>query len=71
MTELEGKMYFMHQVKWHPCLPDGVQKLINDKLGNISKEYKRFVSWLKSFVRYGGHKIRNFKLFCWIHCWSD
>ncbi|KAK9512691.1 hypothetical protein O3M35_001063 [Rhynocoris fuscipes] len=23
------------------------------------------------FMRYGGHKIRNFELLCWQHCWSD
>ncbi|KAK9506843.1 hypothetical protein O3M35_008705 [Rhynocoris fuscipes] len=32
MTELERKMCFMHQVKWHPCLADGAQKLIKAKL---------------------------------------
>ncbi|KAK9499869.1 hypothetical protein O3M35_002822 [Rhynocoris fuscipes] len=41
MTDLERKMYFMLQVKWQPCLPDGAQKLIKAKLGNISKEYKK------------------------------
>ncbi|KAK9503690.1 hypothetical protein O3M35_010197 [Rhynocoris fuscipes] len=71
MTELEGKMYFMHQVKWHPCLADGAQKLIKSKLDNIRMEYKKFLSWLKPFLRYGGHKICNFELFCWQHCWSD
>ncbi|KAK9506677.1 hypothetical protein O3M35_008569 [Rhynocoris fuscipes] len=60
MTELEGKMYFMHQVMWHPCLPDGAQILINAKLGNISKEHKKFLSWLKPFLRYGGHKFTTF-----------
>ncbi|KAK9500329.1 hypothetical protein O3M35_001611 [Rhynocoris fuscipes] len=34
-------------------------------------EYKKFLSWLKPFLRNGGHKIRNFELFCWQHCWSD
>ncbi|KAK9511968.1 hypothetical protein O3M35_000519 [Rhynocoris fuscipes] len=71
MTVLEGKMYFMHQVMWHPCLPDGAQKLIKAKLGNTSKECKKFLSWPKPFLRYGGHKISNFELFCWQHCWAD
>ncbi|KAK9501387.1 hypothetical protein O3M35_012122 [Rhynocoris fuscipes] len=71
MTELEGKMYFMHQVMWHPCLPDGGQKLIKAKLDNFSKEYKKFLSWLKPFLRYGGHKICKFQLFCWQHSWFD
>ncbi|KAK9507478.1 hypothetical protein O3M35_007330 [Rhynocoris fuscipes] len=71
MTELEGKMYFTHQVMWHLCLPDGAQKLIKAKLGNISKEYKKFLRWLKPFLRYSGYKICNFELFCWQHCWSD
>ncbi|KAK9504097.1 hypothetical protein O3M35_010514 [Rhynocoris fuscipes] len=34
-------------------------------------EYKKFLSSLKPFSRYGGHKIRNFELFCWQHCRSD
>ncbi|KAK9501764.1 hypothetical protein O3M35_012435 [Rhynocoris fuscipes] len=34
-------------------------------------KYKKILSWLKPFFRYGGHKIRNFELFCWQHCWSD
>ncbi|KAK9502343.1 hypothetical protein O3M35_011133 [Rhynocoris fuscipes] len=71
MTELERKMCFMHQVKWHPCLADGAQKLIKAKLDNIRKEYKEFLRWLKPFLIYGGHKICNFVLFCWQHCWSD
>ncbi|KAK9510901.1 hypothetical protein O3M35_005579 [Rhynocoris fuscipes] len=29
------------------------------------------LSWLKPFLRYGGHKIRNFDVFCWQHCWFD
>ncbi|KAK9505704.1 hypothetical protein O3M35_009695 [Rhynocoris fuscipes] len=65
MTELERNMCFMLQRKWHPCLADGTQKLIKAKLGNIRREYKKFSSWLKSFLRYGGHKICNFVLFCW------
>ncbi|KAK9502004.1 hypothetical protein O3M35_012618 [Rhynocoris fuscipes] len=71
MTELERKMCFIHQVKWHPCLADCAQKLIKSKLSNIRMEYKKFLSWLKPFLRYGGHKICNFVLFCWQHCWSD
>ncbi|KAK9503767.1 hypothetical protein O3M35_010258 [Rhynocoris fuscipes] len=34
-------------------------------------KYKKILSWLKPFLRYGGHKICNFELFCWQHCWSD
>ncbi|KAK9508153.1 hypothetical protein O3M35_007876 [Rhynocoris fuscipes] len=71
MTELERKMCFMRQVKWHPCLADSAQKLIKTKLSNIRREYKKFLSWLNPFLRYGGHKIYNFVLFCWKHCWSD
>ncbi|KAK9506570.1 hypothetical protein O3M35_008474 [Rhynocoris fuscipes] len=71
MTELEGKMYFMHQVKWLPRLANGSQKLIKSKLDNIKMEYKKFLSWLKLFLRYAGHKIYNFELFCWQHSWSD
>ncbi|KAK9507143.1 hypothetical protein O3M35_007059 [Rhynocoris fuscipes] len=71
MTTLEGKMYFMHQVMWQTCLPDDGQKLIKAKLDNISKEYKKFLSWLEPFLRYGGHKICNFQLSCWQHCWTD
>ncbi|KAK9506366.1 hypothetical protein O3M35_008318 [Rhynocoris fuscipes] len=71
MTELERKICFMHQVKWHPCLADGAQKLIKAMLGNISKEYKKNLSWLKPFLRYDGHNICNFVVFFWQHCWSD
>ncbi|KAK9507812.1 hypothetical protein O3M35_007586 [Rhynocoris fuscipes] len=60
-------MCFMHQVKWHPCLADGAKKLIKAKLGNIRREYKKFLSSLKPFLRYGGHKICNFELLCWQH----
>ncbi|KAK9504628.1 hypothetical protein O3M35_010919 [Rhynocoris fuscipes] len=62
MTELERKMCFMHQVKWHPYLADIAQKLIKSKLSNIRMEYKKFLSRLKPFLRYGGHKIRNCSL---------
>ncbi|KAK9503207.1 hypothetical protein O3M35_011825 [Rhynocoris fuscipes] len=64
-------MCFVLQVKWQPCSADGAQKLIKSKLGNIRMEYKKFLSWLQPFLRYGGHKIRNFELLCWQHCWSD
>ncbi|KAK9499611.1 hypothetical protein O3M35_002626 [Rhynocoris fuscipes] len=64
-------MCYVQQVKWHPCLFDGFQKLNKAKLDNIRKEYKRFFSWLKPFLRYGGLKICNFVLFCWQHCWSN
>ncbi|KAK9508598.1 hypothetical protein O3M35_006125 [Rhynocoris fuscipes] len=46
-------------------------KLIKFKLDNIRMEYKKNLSWLKPFLRYGVHKICNFELFCWQHCWSD
>ncbi|KAK9505574.1 hypothetical protein O3M35_009593 [Rhynocoris fuscipes] len=71
MTELERKMCFMHKVKWHLCLADGTQKLITAKLSNFRREYKKFLSWLKPFLRYGGHKVCNFVPFRWYHCWSD
>ncbi|KAK9510456.1 hypothetical protein O3M35_005241 [Rhynocoris fuscipes] len=34
-------------------------------------EYKKILSWLKPFLKYGGHKICNFELFCWQNCLSD
>ncbi|KAK9509282.1 hypothetical protein O3M35_006631 [Rhynocoris fuscipes] len=71
MTELERKICFMDQVRWHPCSVDDAQKLIKAKLSNIRREYKNLLSRLKPFLRYGGHKICNFELFCWQHCWSD
>ncbi|KAK9506736.1 hypothetical protein O3M35_008614 [Rhynocoris fuscipes] len=71
MTELERKMCFMHQMKWHLCPADSAQKLIKAKLCNIRMEYQIFVSWLKPFLRFGGQKICYFELFCWQHCWSD
>ncbi|KAK9503077.1 hypothetical protein O3M35_011723 [Rhynocoris fuscipes] len=61
----------MHQVKWHPCLADGAQKLIKAKLGSIRRKYQNFLSWLKPFLKYSGHKICKFELICWQHCWSD
>ncbi|KAK9511125.1 hypothetical protein O3M35_005746 [Rhynocoris fuscipes] len=64
-------MCFVLQVKWHPRLADGAQKLTKSKLDNIRMEYKKFLSWLKPFLRYVGHEIRNFELFCWQHCWSN
>ncbi|KAK9500233.1 hypothetical protein O3M35_001530 [Rhynocoris fuscipes] len=60
-------MRFALQMMWHPCLADGAQKLIKSKLDNIRMQYKKFIIWLKPFLRYGGHKIRNFELFCWQH----
>ncbi|KAK9512817.1 hypothetical protein O3M35_001150 [Rhynocoris fuscipes] len=71
MTELERKICFMLQLKSHPCLADSAQKLIKAKLSNIRREHKKFLSWLKPFLRYGGQKICNFELFCWQHCRSD
>ncbi|KAK9510420.1 hypothetical protein O3M35_005211 [Rhynocoris fuscipes] len=71
MAELERKMCFMHQVKCQAWLADCAQKLIKSKLDNIRMEYKKFLSWLKLFLRYDVHKIRNFELFCWQHCWFD
>ncbi|KAK9500156.1 hypothetical protein O3M35_001470 [Rhynocoris fuscipes] len=41
MIELERKMCFMHQVIWHPSLPYGTQKLIQAKVDNIRREYKK------------------------------
>ncbi|KAK9503757.1 hypothetical protein O3M35_010248 [Rhynocoris fuscipes] len=67
MTESERKMCFIHKVKWLPCLADGAQKLIKAKLSYIRREYKKLLSWLKPFLRYGGHKICNFEVFCWQH----
>ncbi|KAK9510091.1 hypothetical protein O3M35_004948 [Rhynocoris fuscipes] len=66
-------MCFMHQVKWHLCLGGCTQKLIKYNLNNIRMEYKKKkkLSWLKLFLRYGGHKIRNFVLFSWQHCLSN
>ncbi|KAK9496930.1 hypothetical protein O3M35_012879 [Rhynocoris fuscipes] len=61
-------MCFVLQVKWHPCLAYSAQKLIKSKLNNIRREYKKCLSWLKRFLRYCGHKICNFQLFCWQHC---
>ncbi|KAK9505476.1 hypothetical protein O3M35_009524 [Rhynocoris fuscipes] len=65
------KMCLALQMKWHPCLADGVQKLIKFKFGNIRMEYKIFLSWLKPFLKYGRHKICNFELFGWQHCYPD
>ncbi|KAK9498841.1 hypothetical protein O3M35_003397 [Rhynocoris fuscipes] len=64
MTELERKQCYMQLVKWHPCLTDGTQKLIKANLGNNRREYIKFLSWLKPFLRNGGHKICTFELFC-------
>ncbi|KAK9496483.1 hypothetical protein O3M35_013245 [Rhynocoris fuscipes] len=72
MTELERKMCFMHQVKWQPYSVDVAQKLIKAKLSNIRREYKKFLCWLKPFLKYGGYQIGNFELFCWQkHCCSN
>ncbi|KAK9510275.1 hypothetical protein O3M35_005095 [Rhynocoris fuscipes] len=71
MTEFERKICFMLKVKLQSFSADVAQKLIKSKLSNIRLEYKKFLSWLMLFLRYGGHKIRNFELFCWQHCWSD
>ncbi|KAK9507151.1 hypothetical protein O3M35_007064 [Rhynocoris fuscipes] len=71
MTELESKMIFVLQVKWYLCLVFVAQKLIKPKLGNIRMEYKKILSTLNPFLRYGVHKICNFELFCWQYCWSD
>ncbi|KAK9505497.1 hypothetical protein O3M35_009538 [Rhynocoris fuscipes] len=68
MTELQAKICFMPQVKWHPCLTDVAQNLIRSMLSNVSMKYKKFLCWIKLFLRYGGHKIRNFEMFCWQHC---
>ncbi|KAK9509263.1 hypothetical protein O3M35_006615 [Rhynocoris fuscipes] len=64
-------MCFVLYVKWHPCLVDVAQKLIMSKISNIRMEYKKILSRLKPFLRYGGQKIYNFELFCWQHYWSD
>ncbi|KAK9510377.1 hypothetical protein O3M35_005177 [Rhynocoris fuscipes] len=64
-------MCFMLQVKWHTCLADRTQKLNKANLSNIRRKYKTFSNWLKPFLRYSGHKICNFKLFCWQLCQSD
>ncbi|KAK9498877.1 hypothetical protein O3M35_003432 [Rhynocoris fuscipes] len=64
-------MCFVLQVKWHLCLTDVAQNLNKSKLSNIRMEYKTFLSWNKPFLKYGGHNICNFELFCWQHCWSD
>ncbi|KAK9512761.1 hypothetical protein O3M35_001114 [Rhynocoris fuscipes] len=64
-------MCFMYQMKWHPCLADVAQKEIKSKLSNIRMEYKKVLSWIKPFLRYGGHKVRNFEMSCWQNCWSD
>ncbi|KAK9499563.1 hypothetical protein O3M35_002584 [Rhynocoris fuscipes] len=50
MTELQRKMCFMHQVKWHPCLADGAQKLIKAKLSNIRREYKKIFKLAKAVL---------------------
>ncbi|KAK9511348.1 hypothetical protein O3M35_000016 [Rhynocoris fuscipes] len=71
MTELECKICFMHQMMSHPCLADVAQKLIKTKLSNIRMKYKKFLSWLKPFLRYDRQKICNFELFCWQHCLSN
>ncbi|KAK9499448.1 hypothetical protein O3M35_002480 [Rhynocoris fuscipes] len=42
-------------------------------IGNIKMEYKNFyLSWLQSFLRSAGYKIRNFVPFYRQHCycWS-
>ncbi|KAK9506213.1 hypothetical protein O3M35_008187 [Rhynocoris fuscipes] len=61
----------MLQMKWHSCLADIAQKLIKAELSKVKLEYTKFLSWLQPFLSYSGHKIRNFELFCWQHCWSD
>ncbi|KAK9498849.1 hypothetical protein O3M35_003405 [Rhynocoris fuscipes] len=71
MNELESKICFMLQVKWHPCSVDVGKKLIMSKLSYIRMEYKQFLSCLQLFLRYSGHKIRSFEQFCWQHCWFD
>ncbi|KAK9512671.1 hypothetical protein O3M35_001045 [Rhynocoris fuscipes] len=71
MTYLGRKICFILQVKWHKCLADGGQKLIKAKLSNIRRAYNKFLSWLKQFMRYCGHKIRKFDMLCLKHCWSD
>ncbi|KAK9501889.1 hypothetical protein O3M35_012527 [Rhynocoris fuscipes] len=53
-------MCFVLQMKWQPCLFDVAQKLIKSKLSNIRLEYKKYLSWLKPFLKHGGHKICNF-----------
>ncbi|KAK9512972.1 hypothetical protein O3M35_001271 [Rhynocoris fuscipes] len=51
MTELERKMFFMHQVKWHPCSPDGAQKQIKSKLSNIRMESKKNFELAKAVLK--------------------
>ncbi|KAK9501389.1 hypothetical protein O3M35_012124 [Rhynocoris fuscipes] len=65
MTELERKICFMLHVKLHPCVADVVQKLIKSKSSSIQLEYKNFLGWLHSFVRYGRQKIHNCERFYW------
>ncbi|KAK9500661.1 hypothetical protein O3M35_001886 [Rhynocoris fuscipes] len=35
------------------------------KLRILGCNTRKFSSRLKPYLRYGGHKIRNFELFCW------
>ncbi|KAK9510807.1 hypothetical protein O3M35_005514 [Rhynocoris fuscipes] len=44
MTELERKMCFVFQVKWHVCLFNVAQKQIKPKLSNIRMEFKKFLA---------------------------
>ncbi|KAK9499470.1 hypothetical protein O3M35_002501 [Rhynocoris fuscipes] len=64
-------MCFLGYGKWHSVEPMSPKKLMKSKLSNIRREYKKILRWLKPFLRYGAHKIRNFQLFCWQQCWSD
>ncbi|KAK9509225.1 hypothetical protein O3M35_006583 [Rhynocoris fuscipes] len=58
-------MCFVLQMKCVPLLNRCRPKPNKSKLSNIRKEYKKLLSWQKSFLRYGGHKICKFELFCW------
>ncbi|KAK9506835.1 hypothetical protein O3M35_008697 [Rhynocoris fuscipes] len=64
MTELERKMCFMHQAKWHSCLTDGAQKLIIAKLSNIRREYKKMFKLAKIVS-----EIWWTELIYWQHGW--